>query len=100
MPIYIPLSKGLKNAGWTVKIYDNEGPEEPHVTIRWRTEAWRVSLRTRKFLVPPGGRWKDIPQEIINALADETNWRKLQAYWDSNNPHNPVQSDDTSHDKP
>jgi hypothetical protein len=93
MPYDVPFSKTLRNAGWRAKVFDDEGPEIPHVTIRFKTDkTWRVSLRNGLFIVPPGGGWKDIPTEIRTAI--EAHWEKLQAYWNSQNPQNPIESHD------
>ena len=62
MPFNVPLSRVLRKAGWRAKVFDEEGPEIPHVTIQFKTDQfWRVSLRDGTFVVPPGGRWADIP---------------------------------------
>lgn len=99
MPYDVRLSKKLRTAGWKAKVFDNEvGPEEPHFTIMRKADSWRVSLRTGEFLVPPGGRWKDIPNELIATISDETIVSEMRAYWDATNPHNPVQaSEDDQH---
>lgn len=100
MPYEVRLSRKLRNAGWKAKVYDNEvGPEEPHFTIIHRSRTWRVSLRTGDFLIPPGGRWSDIPEELTDAVADEETLAGMRAYWDAANPHNPVRGseDDPSH---
>jgi hypothetical protein len=95
MPFPVPLSRGLCKAGWRVKVFDSEGPETPHVTIRFKAEKmWKVSLRKGIFIVPPGGSWKDIPSEIRAAIEDENTLKQMRAYWDQHNPHNPVESSD------
>jgi hypothetical protein len=93
MPFDVPLSRSLHSAGWRAKVYDDEGPETPHVTIRFKTDkTWKVSLRDGTFVVPPGGRRRDIPAEIWTAIEDH--WEELQAYWDGRNPYNPIESGD------
>ncbi len=93
MPYDVPFSKTLRRTGRQVKVYDCEGPETPHVTIRYKAEEiWRVSLRDGAFIVPPGGGWKAIPVEI--KVAVENHWKELQLYWDKQNPHNPINSKD------
>lgn len=95
MPYDVLLPQTLWNAGWRVKVFDAEGPETPHVTIRFKAEKmWKVSLRNGSFLVPPGGRWRDIPAEIKTAIEDEDTLREMRAYWDQQNPHNPIGSSD------
>ncbi|HUY33470.1 MAG TPA: hypothetical protein VMV69_12035 [Pirellulales bacterium] len=94
MPYTVHLSKALRKAGWKVRVFDSEvGPEEPHFTILHKMVMWRVSLRTGDFLAPEGGRWKDIPNEVIDAINDETNQTQMKAYWDKGNPHNRVKSE-------
>ncbi len=93
MPYELPLPRKLSQH-WRVKIFDREGPEEPHLTIIFKTTTWRVSLRNGRFLFP-GGRWKDIPQEIYDAIWGESkqsrrNLRVMRAYWNAHNPGNPV----------
>ena len=65
MPFNVPLSRVLRKAGWRAKVFDEEGPETPHLTIQFKTERiWRVSLRNGTFIVPPGGRLGDMPDHI------------------------------------
>jgi hypothetical protein len=93
MPFNVPLSRVLRKAGWRAKVFDAEGPETPHVTIQFKTERfWRLSLRNGAFIVPPGGRWGDIPGEIRTAV--ENHWEELRAHWDQQNPHNRVEGAD------
>jgi hypothetical protein len=93
MPYNVPLSRVLRKAGWRAKVFDEEGPETPHVTIQFKTEHfWRVSLRDGTFIAPPGGRWGDLPEEIRSAIKNH--WDELRAYWDAQNPHNLIESSD------
>ncbi len=73
-----------------MKIRDNERLEPPHVTIMRGPKAWRVGLRDGDFIVPPGGGWRDIPQEVRQAIA--AHWEELIAAWDRMYPENPVRS--------
>lgn len=92
MPYTVPLPQVLTKAGWRAKVFDAEGPETPHVTIRFKShKAWRVSLRDGSFLVP-GGSWSEIPPEVRAAI--ELHWNELREYWNLRNPHNPVESGD------
>ncbi len=92
MPFNVPLPEVLWKAGWRVKAFDDEGPETPHVTIRFKAERfWRVSLRDGRFLVP-GGRWNDMPGAVRAAI--EKHWEELQKYWNAQNPNNPIESSD------
>jgi hypothetical protein len=95
MPFDVPIPSVLRKSGWRAAVYDNEGPETPHVTIRFKTDKmWKVSLRDGRFVVPPGGRWRDIPTEIKAAVEEEDVLRQMRAYWDQQNPHNLVESSD------
>jgi hypothetical protein len=79
MPFNVPLSRALRKAGWRAKVFDEEGPETPHVTIQFKTEkVGRVSLRNGTFVVPPAGRWNDMPDEMRTAI--EKHWKELQEY--------------------
>jgi len=92
MPFEVALPGPVKKAGWKVKIRDRERLEPPHVTIIFKTEAWRLGLREGAFLVPPGGSWKDVPAEVRLAIDD--NWDALVQAWDAMYPENPVEGTD------
>jgi len=62
----LELPPQFRQGGWKVKIRDRERVEPPHVTLLFRTSAWRLDLRTGEFLVPPGGSWNDIPGELAD----------------------------------
>lgn len=90
MPFSLRLSAVLRKAGWQVKIYDAEGPEEPHVSIFRRGEKWRISLRTGEFL--DRGKWSEIAAEVKEAILRE--WETLRAAWDElHGDINPISSD-------
>jgi hypothetical protein len=55
-----------------------------------------VSLRNQEFIVPPGGKWSEIPADIKQAV--ETHLAEMRIYWDGRNPHNLVEGDDDEHD--
>jgi hypothetical protein len=78
MPYTLTLSKTLRKAGWQVKIYDAEGPEEPHVSIFRKGRKWRKSLRTGEFL-DEGDRSSQIDDNVRAAI--ERNWETLQKEW-------------------
>lgn len=89
MPHEVDLPRALLRAGWKAKVFDAEGPEEPHVSIIWRGNVMhRVSLRTGNFLIPPGGGWNDVDPAIKTAV--EADWDALVTYWNKQNPHNLV----------
>lgn len=87
MPYKLLLNPSLAKAGWKVSIYDGEGPEEPHVSIRHKGRNWRLSLRTQIFL-DHGAEWRDIDPKVKAAI--QANWQTLQSEWDKrygdNNP--------------
>src|ERR1700688_3912960 len=76
MPHELRLPKRLKARGWKVKIREKERLEPPHVTIMCGKKEWRVGLRDKNFLVPPGGKWADIDDEVREII--DKNWKKLQ----------------------
>lgn len=55
-----------------------------------KRRIWRLGLRDRKFLVPPGGKWKEIDPRVRAAIEAKENWQRLCDEWDSANPTNPV----------
>jgi hypothetical protein len=90
MPHELPLPKRLKARGWKVKIREKERLEPPHITILCGKKEWRVSLRDETFLVPPGGSWTEIDDQVQNLIA--RNWQDLQDAWDMKYPSNPISS--------
>ncbi len=93
MAFSLPLPTPLPTQGWKVKIRDRERNEPPHVTILHKTRAWRLNLRTHRFLdkdPDPG----DVLQEILAEI--ETNWQRLCEAWDEMYPENPVDSTEDS----
>ncbi len=91
MPFDLELLLRLKRAGWKVKIYDFERLEPPHVTILFKTRAWRLSLRDGAFL-DRGDKWSQI-EEAVRAAVEEA-WEVLQQQWDQMHPDNPISSQD------
>ena len=75
---------------WHVKIRDKERNEPPHLTVMRGPQAWRIDLRSRAFLVPPGGSWSDLPVDLQHAI--QNSWREACDQWDATYPHNPVRS--------
>jgi hypothetical protein len=86
----LDLPAPLDSEGWKVKIRDKERLEPPHVTILHRTRIWRLGLRNGEFLVPPGGKWKEIDPRVKAAIEAMENWQRLCDEWDSAYPTNPV----------
>jgi hypothetical protein len=98
MPFTLNLSKALCQAGWKVKIYDAEGPEEPHVTIYRKSRTWRLSLRTGRFL-DEGDKWSQIDKGVRMRIENKKNWKTLQAQWDRlHGKHNPISSEEDNND--
>ena len=96
MPYDLPLHRVLRKAGWRVKIHDFERLEPPHVTILRGTREWRIGLRDGAFLIPPGGSWREIDEEVRKAIED--NWTELQEVWDQKYPSNLVSSEEAVDD--
>ena len=92
MPFELPLPARLRANGWKVKIREKKRVEPPHVTILHKVDEWRLGLRDRLLLAPPGGRIKDIEPEV-RRIIDE-NWERLIDAWDEKYPENPVDSTD------
>jgi hypothetical protein len=90
VPFRLNLPSKLRNQGWKVKIQDKERLERPHITIWHQEDVWRISLRTRGFLVPPGGSWNRIDTEVREII--ENAWEALCDAWDARYPENPVSS--------
>jgi hypothetical protein len=96
MPYELALPKRLKRQGWKVKIREKERLEPPHVTVMHGVREWRISLRTGEPLVPPGGSWKEIDEELVGLLESE--WQTLQDAWDEMYPTNPISSVEDEND--
>lgn len=96
MPDPIELPRKLREQGWKVKIYNNERLEPPHLTLLCRGKVWRIGLRDKDVMVPPGGRWRDIDSEVRAILERE--WENLCDAWDAKHPTNPVSSEEDEGD--
>lgn len=73
---------------WKVKIFDIEGPEDPHATVyRHASPRWRVNLRTGLLMDrrPPA---KDLPSGLLAAIREHLG--ELQKEWDQLHPENPI----------
>ncbi len=93
MAYRLNLPRNLKVKGWKVKIQGKERLEPPHITVYRGEHVWRIGLRNRDFMVPPGGSWNDIDDEIRELIEDEDNWEELCEAWDRMYPNNPVSSE-------
>lgn len=90
MAYELDLPTRLEHQGWKVKIRDRERVEPPHVTVLYKTRAWRFGLRDLEFLdrKPPPG---DVPAELVALLTARLD--ELVAAWDEMYPENPVEGD-------
>lgn len=90
MPFRLPLPEPRATEGWQAVIYDREGPEEPHVTIRFKTQAWRMSLRSGRFLdsKPPE---RLVPTDVAVYVREHLAV-PLAVEWDRLHGENPVAS--------
>jgi hypothetical protein len=75
----------LAQQGWKVKIRDRERNEPPHVTVLFRTRAWRYGLRVFLDREPPP---REVPAELIEAIEAQVD--QIKATWDMMYPQNPV----------
>lgn len=89
MPFVLPLPPALKQAGWKVKIHDNELLETPHVTIYQKMVKRRVSLRTGEFL-ETHHRWSQISKQLAKLIREDATWDELIAEWNKIHGDNPV----------
>jgi hypothetical protein len=77
--------------GWKVKIYDVEGPEDPHVTIyRRASPRWRLSLRTGRLMDRQPAE-RALPRNLLAAVLERLD--ELRSAWDEMHPSNPVMGD-------
>ena len=94
MPFSLPLPTRARAEGWKVKIRDKERLEPPHITIMKKTKEWRQGLRDGEFMVPPGGSWSDILDEVEETIFKEENWNTLKKEWNARYSENPVEEDE------
>jgi hypothetical protein len=80
-----------------VKIREKERVEPPHVTVMRHTEEWRLGLRDKQLLVPPGGRIKDIDPEVMEII--EEYWEQLIGAWDAKYAEHPVSSSEDENER-
>lgn len=89
MAFVLKLPSLWESRGWKAKIRDRERVEPPHVTILFKTKAWRLALRNGQFLDKEPDP-KDIPQEVIESVR--ARFALLGAQWDRMYPENPILS--------
>lgn len=89
MPFSLSPPQPLKSQRWKVKIRDQEVAETPHVSVLWKTECWRISLRDLSFMddSPDPSR---VPADLMDFVRDNVD--QLIEAWDRMYPHNPVDS--------
>jgi hypothetical protein len=87
MPFVLTLSEPWASRGWRAKIRDRERLEPPHVTILYRTRAWRLDLRSARLLdkEPAPG---DVPRGLLDEIRKHL--ALLRREWDRMFPENPV----------
>lgn len=89
MPFSLRLPPSFSQAGWKVKIREKETREPPHVTVLRKTDAWRIDLRTGKFMDQHPDPL-DVPQRLLDHIRSKDVWKKLRGEWDKKYPNNPV----------
>jgi len=89
VPFALTLPVPWASRGWKAKIRDRERLEPPHVTILYKTSAWRFDLRTEAFLDKEPSP-KDVPEEVIGAVR--SNLTLLRQEWDRMYPANRISS--------
>jgi hypothetical protein len=89
MAFSLLLPPPLDAQGWKLKIRDRERSEPPHVTILQKRRAWRIALRSSRFLdrEPDPG---EVPKQILEYIAHNVDL--LRAKWDEIYPENPINS--------
>jgi hypothetical protein len=55
-----------------------------------KADEWRIGLRDRQPLVPPGGSIRDIDADVWSLI--EASWTELLRAWDRMYPENPISS--------
>lgn len=53
-------------------------------------DEWRIGLRDKELLVPPGGSLRAIDVGVMWVI--EQNWEELKSAWDAMYPENPISS--------
>jgi len=89
VPFALTLPEPWAHRGWKAKIRDRERLEPPHVTILYKTSAWRFDLRTEAFLDKEPSP-KEVPEEVIGAVR--ANLALLRQEWDRTYPENCISS--------
>ncbi len=98
MPFTLPLTDALRKVRWKVKIRDKETREPPHVTIIRGTKYWRIGLRDGAFMDDEPDP-DEVPQQLLDLIAEPGNWQLLCEQWDELYPGNPVHDDEDAGDE-
>ena len=98
--VRFPLPQPHEGRGWKAKIRDRERTEPPHVTVLFKTQAWRLGLRepigrrsqreTLDARPDPG----NVPDAVTDHLLSDEVFPLIVTAWDRLDPHNPVVSPD------
>jgi hypothetical protein len=86
MAFSLLLPSDLTSAGWKLKIRDQEGREDPHITFIRGTTTYRWNLRTRDFMdrKPDPG---DVPDHLVEIANNHHGLLVLE--WARMYPENP-----------
>src|SRR5438128_667633 len=97
MAYSLRLPKKFKQ--WKAKIRDRETVEPPHVTLLRKTQAWRIDLRTGKFMdAEPDP--DEVPEALVKIIKAERNWQALREEWDSiYGETNPIESEEENEEE-
>jgi hypothetical protein len=87
VPFALTLPEPWASRGWKAKIRDRGRLEPPHVTVLYKTSAWRFDLRTEAFLDKEPSP-KNVPEEVIGAVR--SNLTLLRQEWDRMYPANRI----------
>jgi hypothetical protein len=89
MPYNLSIPIAPRRARWKVKIRDKETLEPPHASLLRGTQTWRIDLRTGRFMdaIPKP---EEVPEELLDFVLADENWRRLRDEWDRRYPTNPV----------
>ena len=84
-----------RNQGWKAKVRGWERVEPPHVTVMFRTTAWRFGLRELDFL-DDSPDVSAVPRDVVAHLRRCAVRCEIARAWDADRvsdavyPHNPV----------
>lgn len=78
-----------RKQGWKATVRGWERVEPPHVTVMFKTTAWRFGLRELDFLddIPDPS---DVPRDVVTHLQRCAVRCEIARAWGTMYPHNPV----------